>query len=355
MIKVSIVVPVYNVEQYLGRCLDSLVQQTLKDIEIICVDDQSPDHSIAILRQYEKDYPTLVKVIQSDINRRQGGARNLGIKAASGEYIGFVDSDDWVDLTMFEKLYNQVIATGSDVVDCNYYLAFSDHNVGCKSNPKNQIGELTVALKKSLVLNPGRTWTKIYKRSLLLDNNIFFPEHLFYEDNEIMPLIMACAERLAKVEDFLYYYHVGSGGSTTEKRNSYHHFDRLTTSINMLNHFVERGLTSNFKDEIEYRFIKLYYINTIPLCMNKFDPPEKKYLYIIRDYMRKNHKDYRKNPYFKKDERAWYKIISLANDISPNLALALNFISRKSIALIPMAIRKRILSPRSALLEDNPR
>lgn len=350
MVKVSVIVPVYNVEKYLVRCLDSLVQQTLPDLEIICVDDCSPDRSIDILRQYEMDYPGKVRVIQSDINRRQGGARNLGIRAARGEYIGFVDSDDWVDVRMFQLLYDQAIATGSDVVDCNYYLAFPEKLVESKSNSLKQCGELDLEKKRTVVTNPGRTWTKLYKRSLWLDNNIFFPEHLLYEDNEIMPLIMAYAQKLAKVEDCLYYYFVGTGGSTTEKKNDQNQFDRLTTSINMFNHFQQRGLMQEFGTEIEYRFIKLYYVITIPLCLNRFDPPQMVRLREIRDYMRLHHPRYRQNAYFRKKEKCYIKLLTLANDLNPSLACAMNYISRSIIRLLPSYMKRRILSPRSNLL-----
>jgi glycosyltransferase involved in cell wall biosynthesis len=350
MVSVSVIVPVYNVEPYLVRCLNSLVQQTLHDIEIICVDDCSPDRSIDILRQYETDFPGKVRVIQSDINRRQGGARNLGIRAACGDYIGFVDSDDWVDIRMFEMLYNKAVETGSDVVDCNYYLAFPDSLVECKSNSPSQCGELGLDKKRTVVTNPGRTWTKLYKRTLWLDNQVFFPEHLLYEDNEIMPLIMVYAEKLAKIEDCLYYYFVGTGGSTTEKRNDQNQFDRLTTSINMYNHFKNRGLLDRFGLEIEYRFIKLYYIVTIPLCLNRFDPPEMKRLKEIRDYMKSFHPNYRRNRYFQEKESRYTKCITLANDASPQLARVLNQTARTMIRIIPGPIKKKILSPRSALL-----
>jgi glycosyltransferase involved in cell wall biosynthesis len=352
MVKVSVIVPVYNVEEYLRRCLDSLVRQTLQDIEIIAVDDCSPDHSLEILRQYEVRYPDKVHVIQSDINRRQGGARNLGIRAAQGEYIGFVDSDDWVDETMFERLYEKAVATDSDVVDCNYYLAFPDHLVECKSNSPSQCGELTDTRKRTVITNPGRTWTKLYKRTLWTENEIFFPEHLLYEDNEIMPLIMAYARKLAKVDACLYYYFVGTGGSTTEKRNDSHQFDRLVTAVNMYDHFRSRGLLANYGAEIEYRFIKLYYVITIPLCLNRFDPPEIQKLYDIRAYMRLKFPDYRKNKYFREKENAYVKILTWCNDRSPVLAKWINNISRKTIGLLPGRIKTRVLSPRSTLLQN---
>ena len=96
-IEVSVIVPVYNVEKYLNRCVESLLNQTYKNIEIILVNDASPDNSIAIMKEYEKKYPDIIKCIYLTKNVRQGGARNRGLKIAKGKFICFVDSDDWVD------------------------------------------------------------------------------------------------------------------------------------------------------------------------------------------------------------------------------------------------------------------
>ena len=120
MPKVSIIVPVYNVERYLEKCLDSLVNQTLQDIEIIIVNDSSPDQSQAIIDRYLALYPHLIK---SYIKTNGGIAdtRNFGISKVTGEYFGFVDSDDYVELTMFEQLYNEAKKQDAQLVSCNFY------------------------------------------------------------------------------------------------------------------------------------------------------------------------------------------------------------------------------------------
>ena len=123
MIKVSVIVPVYNTEKYLRRCLDSLVNQTLREIEIIIVNDASPDNSIEIMREYERKYKNKVVVIDLKVNVKQGGARNEGINIAKGEYIGFVDSDDWVDKEMYKELYNKAKENNADIVDSDYILS----------------------------------------------------------------------------------------------------------------------------------------------------------------------------------------------------------------------------------------
>ena len=116
--KISAIVPVYNVEPYLRQCLDSLVHQTLGDCEIIVVNDGSPDNSLEIIKEYAAEYPNVRYIDQP--NRGLAAARNAGLRKAKGEYVIVIDSDDWVDVTMFEKLYDRAIATGADIVQCGY-------------------------------------------------------------------------------------------------------------------------------------------------------------------------------------------------------------------------------------------
>ncbi len=317
MIKVSIIVPVYNGQDHLKRCLDSLVNQTLKDIEIIIINDASTDNSLKVMREYESKYNT-IKVVNSPINLNQGGARNLGIEIAKGTYLGFVDSDDWVHEEMYEKLYSKANDTKSDVVDSDYFI--SDGNnvlTSVTSNTAEQLGELTSMQKKGLVLHSGRMWTKIFKTSLFIENNIRFPEKSTYEDNPVVPLLLVHAKKLEKVNEPLYYYFKNLEVTTTRK-NSFHHFDRLKTSIILIEGFKRTGLYEEFKEEVEFRFSELYYVNTIKICLVNYDIPQIERLYEIRDYMKINFKDYRKNKYFsrisKKD-----RFLTKINDFDPSL------------------------------------
>ena len=195
--KVSVIVPVYNVEKYIGICIDSLLGQTLKDLEIILVNDASPDQSIDILRSYEKQYPDRIVVIDSRENKRQGGARNLGIRKAQGEFIGFVDGDDFVRNDMYEVLLNKIQETCADFVciqaarvgedadntstdleDISPYVIWNEEL--WKANNK----ELTdIDREKLMVYGTGGVWSKLYKRDWILQNNLFFPENTAYEDN----------------------------------------------------------------------------------------------------------------------------------------------------------------------------
>ena len=122
--KLSIIVPVYNMasDGKLNYCLDSLAAQTISDYEVITVDDASTDESFSILLEYEKKYPGKFKAVHSEVNKRQGGAKNIGLSLAKGEWIGFIDSDDWILPTMYEKLIGRAEETGADMVGCDYCL-----------------------------------------------------------------------------------------------------------------------------------------------------------------------------------------------------------------------------------------
>ena len=124
--KLSIIVPVYNMvaDGKLEFCMESLLAQTIEDYEIIAVDDKSTDNSLEVLRRYEAQYPDKVKVVASPNNRRQGGAKNLGLRAATGEWLGFVDSDDWISHDYYEKLFAKAEETGADIVGCYYSIKY---------------------------------------------------------------------------------------------------------------------------------------------------------------------------------------------------------------------------------------
>lgn len=138
MINVSVIVPVYNTEKYLQDCIDSLLNQTLENIEIIFVNDASSDSSLSILEENQKFNASKMKVINSTENLRQGGARNIGLRVAKGEYIGFVDSDDYIAPDMYEELYNKAISGNYDVVFSQFM------SVEAKSRLKDMRGDIAL-------------------------------------------------------------------------------------------------------------------------------------------------------------------------------------------------------------------
>ena len=218
--KVSIVVPVYKVEKYIHLCMKTLLNQTLKDIEIILVDDGSPDNCGKICDDYAK-LDNRVKVVHQT-NGRQGKARNNGVKFATGEYIGFVDSDDWVDVKMYEELYTKAKSTNADIVMCDYFRikAMGEKPTSYKSKIDKVFLEKDVFNVKNLSASPSRKsffsivvcWNKIFKRDFYL-KNVKFPENLIFEDSPPMFFAFAKADRISVVDKKLYFYRISNQNS----------------------------------------------------------------------------------------------------------------------------------------------
>ena len=229
-VKVSVIVPVYNVAEYLRECLNSIVNQTLEGIEIICVNDGSTDNSLEILEEYAK-MDSRVKVFTIE-NSGISQARNFGIKHAKGEYIGFVDSDDYINETMFEKLYISCKQNDLDISMCQISL-FDDET----GEVNNDLDYYNLKVFKDLdkdVFNADDTteftcnivvnvYNKLYRKSLLEDNSIVFPPNLIFEDELFFMKTYLLAQRISIVNEFLYYYRLNRKGSITylEKENNY--------------------------------------------------------------------------------------------------------------------------------------
>lgn len=265
--KLSIIVPVFNMVQdgKLDFCMQSLVNQTISDYEIIAVDDKSTDNSLEVLKEWEKKYPQKVKVIASPENRKQGGAKNLGLKKAAGEWIGFVDSDDWVAADMYEKLLNKAEQTGADIVGCNYSIVYEhtfQQGKCSQNNSLEQTGIPNVYKHRKMVLDPGSMVIKIYHRDIFMENNIWFPEQIFYEDNAISAITMLSAKQFEKVEECLYYYyqHSDSTVHTISEERCRH---RMKASLIYLEECKKRGFYDECSEEVEYKFFELFYKNTL--------------------------------------------------------------------------------------------
>lgn len=226
MIKVSIIVPVYDVEKYLRRCLDSLINQTLQDIEIIVINDASPDHSDVIMREYMSLYPQKIKCIFLEDNRCQGGARNVGIEQAKGEFLMFVDADDYVDFTICEKLYNAALRGQYDTVYCDYYR--EEENTGRK-NWSNFIydglcGEITLPKRLCLLVGYYFCVGQIIHSSFFSDGGLRFPEKMKFEDAVFVAKHMLKTQKSSKVSEPLYTY-VLRDDSTSHIKNPAVYYD----------------------------------------------------------------------------------------------------------------------------------
>jgi len=217
MCKISVIIPVYNVEKYLKKCLDSICNQTLKDIEIICVDDGSSDSSLEILQQYEaKD--SRVKVLTQS-NQKQGAARNNGISIAKGEYLGFIDSDDWIDLDYYEQLYNSAKTFDCDIAIADY-IRIGNGTTKKRLHIKDEVIVTDLDNKFKLckqAKHPCPT-NKIYRSELIKKQRITFPEGVYCEDKIFTCKAVYFANKIVSVPN-TYYYYFRRPNSTVKSKN----------------------------------------------------------------------------------------------------------------------------------------
>ena len=222
MPKVSIIIPVYNVEKYLRQCLDSVVNQTLKDIEIICVNDCSPDNSLSILQEYSHN-DERIKIIDLKKNRGQGIGRNLGIDQSKGEYIAFVDPDDWVEFDMYEKMYNQAKNLSSDIVIVEYKKYYESTKLYSKSNFVHKCVSCNKAkyfnlpvnrninkknIEDILLVAPHYSCNRIYRTDFIKSNNIIFSDVRYYEDVMFVLRSHLESSKISYINEELYNYRI---------------------------------------------------------------------------------------------------------------------------------------------------
>lgn len=205
--KVSVIIPIYKVELFIERCVLSLMEQTLNDVEYIFVDDASPDGSVNILREVVGRYPSrkdCVKIITHSENKGLPAARNTGLAEVTGEYVFHCDSDDYVELDMLESLYNKAKECDADVVWCDFFLSFETNERYMKqpsyTTPKEALKAMLSGAMKYNV------WNKLVKRSLYVDNNISFPAGYGMGEDMTMIMLTANARKVAYVPRAFYHY-----------------------------------------------------------------------------------------------------------------------------------------------------
>lgn len=292
--KLSVIVPVYNTSNYLKKCLNSLVNQTLDDIEIIIVNDGSTDDSEEIIKKYESEYKNKILFINKK-NGGQGSARNIGIKRASGDYIGFVDSDDFVDKNMFKTMYEEAIENDSDIVICalNDYFEKNKQSSEIHLNLKED-----VSINEALVNSIPSVVNKIYKKDLILKNELLFDENIWYEDFPYSMQLILNANKIRYI-DKCYYYYFHRIKSTMHNENIEKNLDILKAFDILINYLKEKNIYDRYQDEINYLALKEIYIATINRIVRTSNKNKDKKVIIkkIKQYV--SNFSIRKNKYFK--------------------------------------------------------
>jgi glycosyltransferase involved in cell wall biosynthesis len=258
---ISVIVPVLNTKPYLRQCLDSLAKQTMGDMEIICIDNGSTDGSYEMLQQYASHNPQFTALQHT--RGRQGGARNIGVERATGDYIGFVDSDDLVAPEMFRKMHDAAVRAKADVAVCNMELVYPQPGVtrlaipaqDLQERPPCPIGERPRLLRNLTICN------KLFSRALIHDHAIRFPEGQYHEDQLFVIAAFLTSPRIVTLPDALYFYRRQRPGSVNEYRgeDSLHIFHVMAAVRAFAQ---ERGLDvaqQQLLDEVEaLKYMQLY-------------------------------------------------------------------------------------------------
>ena len=245
MPKVSLIIPVYNVENYIEKCLNSVVNQTLKDMEVIIVNDGSKDSSKQKIEKYLKKYPR-IKYLEKE-NGGLSDARNYGMQYATGEYIAFLDSDDYVEETMYEEMYNVAQKEAADMVECNFIWEYPDkkrEDIGAVYNSKREM------IEKARVV----AWNKLIKRELLEKTGVKFPIGLRYEDVEFFYKLVPYLEKVSFVKKcFVHYIQRGNSIANTQNIRTKEIF---TVLQNVISYYRENGFYDEYKDELEFIYVR---------------------------------------------------------------------------------------------------
>ena len=288
MIKVSVIVPIYNAEKYLERTIGSLLSQTIDNYEILLINDGSTDGSKEIIKYYEENYDKVISF--SKENGGQSSARNYGISKAKGKYLAFIDADDYIDNSFLEKMYNKAIQNDADICFCNYYHVYEDK---IEKDREYQVKDLNNVTKKEYLLADPSPCNKIYKKDFLDKNNFKFEEGRIYEDLSHIFSLVKYNPKISYLNEYLFYY-VHSSESTMRKSKYTKKYEDIFGAVEYLN---KKLSIIDCTDEVEYIITyHLLYLAALNFYKyNKLDMIDK-----ISDFMKKNYNKFYKNKYYKK-------------------------------------------------------
>ena len=307
--KLSIIVPVYGVEKYIDKCLNSLVKQSLKEIEVIVVNDGTKDNSQKIIDKYVKKYPDKIKSYIKE-NGGQGSARNYGLKKATGEYIGYVDSDDFVEKDMYKKLYNKAKENNYDIVVCGNYNVSEDYQ---NKNIDAFINNYNTDLE-NIFFGKMAVWNKIYKRDILIKNKLEFKEKVWYEDLAFTLKAIMNSNSFAFIDEPLYDYLIREG-STMNNSNVQRNLEILDAFNDILS-YIKHNKKEEYFSKIEFLAIDHIYISAIVrvLKAETDDKVKRETINKLIDYMNTSFPNYKNNKYINtlsKNRKIIYKLINI--------------------------------------------
>ena len=305
MPEISVIVPAYNAEKYISKCLDSILGQTFKNFEIIVVNDGSKDNTLALLNEYQLKHPETVKVIDQQ-NQGLSMTRNNAIKEAKGNYFIFVDSDDYIKPDMLEKLYNAAKDGNFDVVASDVDCIYPDKTIKIDSGVPTNRTSLTQDDKKALFFGVYPTvWNKIYKREIFDNKDLLFEPGIWFEDVLFYHKLIPNINSIGVVKESFYQYIQNTNSIT------YTYSDKLSDIHFVVNKIVEYyknyGIFDIYKNELEYMYTR-YMLATYLKRLSKAKDIKKfkNGIQFAMESLKMNFPEYKKNPYLNANIKGLY-------------------------------------------------
>lgn len=315
--RISVIIPCYNVEKWVGRCLESVVTQDfgLDRIEIICVDDCSTDSTLDVLKEWESKYPENIMIVPLEDNGRQGRARNIGLDYSTGEWVAFIDADDWVETDYLSKMYRFGIQDNYDMVVSKLVRDNYDGSVMSKFSPEqkkinmsynnegtpnNRSMSIDSDDKRELFicLQPVSysACYRLIRRSFLVDSELYFPEGCAYEDTAWGSLAILKINKVFLLEENLYHYFVNENSTVLAKDEEYH-LDMLDVQEYKWNEWVACGAWPKYKEALSYEHITYCYLGFLKVLALRFTNPPYELFITLKDSINSKFGDCRNNKY----------------------------------------------------------
>ena len=275
--KISIIVPVYKVEPYIHKCVDSILNQTFKDFEVILVDDGSPDNCGKICDEYAQKDDRVV-VIHKE-NGGQATARNSGLDIARGEYIGFVDSDDYIEVDMFENLYNACAVENADISIIGSREINEEGKIMNEYIPKK--------ITFSEILKRAHPWNKLFKKCLFFENYLFFADGKYYDDLELIPKLFVKAKKVCIAPKIGYVYLQRNGSTTRDKDKKI--LDMIWAYKEVKAFLIREEMLDKYKEQFSLgtKYFKEFFLNILRECPTKFIIKNSRYIIYNFKYIDK--------------------------------------------------------------------
>lgn len=306
MVKVSVIIPVYSVAKYIEKCTESLLAQTLQEMEFIFVDDHGLDNSIELVHHVIAGHPrkSQFRFLDSGKNLGAGMARNYAIPYAEGEYVAFVDGDDWVEPEMFASLYKQALANGgTDICYSHILKDYPNGKTKVLKNPIVKSGVFTHEKKAFFLVNYSSQFTTyIYKKSFLLRNGVRFPGSPWAEDSYFVSCSLLTAQSVACVDKPLYHYLVRVGSASTSK-DGQKHLKRISVFDNLILFAKEHRVYEEFKEEVDFVYVKKCGLMAMVDYIKDSTAPKSSVYKEVFQLIQQRVPDYKSNKYYKKNGR----------------------------------------------------